>query len=339
MDGQTAKRVSVLVSTYRRHEYLRRALAGILAQTYEDFDVLVWNDGGIENMEELVPELADPRVRYHRHPQNLGVLHAVQLGMQATSGEYIAHMDDDDEWDPGFLTNQVGLLDAHPSAAIAFCDHWVIDEQGNLDERSTDENSRHWGRLALPAGLIEPAYKVTFDGSIPLASCALIRRSAVNLEDFPPELHHAYDIWVSYLATRDGAGVVYEPRRLVRERRHGAQIGSAVASTPMLGDLTLAYERFWAQPSFDVDRDLLARRLASASANWAVALLRDGEFERASQAARRSMQVRRTPRGAAALAVSSLPPSVSRMLARTTSAALARWRRVTQAGLVGQGSH
>jgi glycosyltransferase involved in cell wall biosynthesis len=339
MKAQEVKRVSVLVSTYRRHHYLRKALQSILAQSYENFDVLVWNDGGIEDMESQVPELADPRVRYHRHPENLGVLHAVQLGMRATAGEYIAHMDDDDEWDPGFLSNQVRLLDENPTAAIAFCDHWVIDDQGGIDERSTEENSRHWGRLALSGGLIEPAYSVTFNGTIPLASAAVIRRSAVDLDDFPEELHHAYDIWISYLATRGGAGVVYEPRRLVRERRHGAQIGSAVASTPMLGDLTLAYERFWAQPTFAVDRELLSRRLASASANWAVALLRDGEFQRAQTAARRSMEIRYSLRGAAALTVASLPPSLSRTLARTTSAALARWRRVTQAALVGQGSH
>jgi len=338
MEKQAPKRVSVLVSTYRRHEYLRLALQSILAQTYTNFDVLVWNDGGIE-MDGLVPELQDPRVRYHRHPENLGVLHAVAHGMRATQGEYIAHMDDDDEWDREFLANQVRLLDENPSSAIAFCDHWVIDEKGQIDERSTEHNSRHWGRLDLRAGLHEPAYDITFKGTIPLASAAMIRRSALDLGDIPADLHHAYDLWISYLATRDGRGVVFEPRRLSRERRHAAQIGSAVASTPMLGDLTMTYERLWAEPAFAVDREELARRLAAASANWAVALLRDGEFERAEKAARRSMKIRYSARGAAALAVSSLPPSVSQALARATSEVLARWRRITQGSIVGQGSH
>ncbi len=59
MASPPAKRVSVLISTYRRHELLRLALQSVLAQTFTDFDVLVWNDGGLE-MESLVPELGDP---------------------------------------------------------------------------------------------------------------------------------------------------------------------------------------------------------------------------------------------------------------------------------------
>ncbi len=251
----------------------------------------------------------------------------------------VAHMDDDDEWEPTFLANQVALLDRHPDATIAFSDHWVIDGGGAIDEPSTTENSRHWGRLALAPGLHQPAYAIVFNGTIALASAAVIRRSAIDLDDFPPSLHHAYDIWLSYLATRDGQGVVYEPRRLVRERRHGAQIGSAVASTAMLGDITLAYERFWSEPSFAVDRRLLARRLATAAANWSVALLRDGRSEEARRAARRSLRVRASARGGAALMLSSLPATPAGGIARALSTLTARWRRVTQATLVGQGSH
>ncbi len=337
MDG-TSPRVSVLVSIYRRHRYLRLALQSVFAQDFTDYEVVVWNDGGVE-MSALVPELEDARVRYHHDTVNRGVLHAVRHGVAETKGELIAHLDDDDEWDPAYLGNQVRLLDAHPSASIAFCDHWVIDADGKIDERYTAENSRHWGRLALAPGLHQPAHRIVLNGTIALASAAVWRRSAVDLEDFPPQLHHAYDIWVSYLATRGGQGVVYEARRLVSERRHPGQIGSAVASTPMLGDITLTYERYWEDPELDVDRGQLAARLAAASANWAVALLRDGEREAARAAARRSLSVRRTARGMLAATLSSLPTASARMIAHAISTLLARWRRVTQASLVGQGSH
>lgn len=337
MDGQPQTRVSVLVSTYSRPEFLRLALQSILAQTFTDFDVLVWNDGGVA-MDEL-PELADPRVRYHHHSENLGVMHAVAHGMRATQGEYIAHMDDDDEWEPEFLANQTRLLDEHPSAGIAFCDHWIVAEDGAIDERSTEHNSRHWGRLDLRPGLHEPGYEIAFDGTIPMASAAMLRRSALDLDDAPSELRFAWDLWLSYLATRGGHGVVYEPRRLSRKRRHAAQMGSPVASIANLTDLVIAYERIWSEPRFAVDREQLARRLAAASANWSIALLREGDASRASRAARRSVEVRRTPRGIAAVGLTSLPAPASRSIARASSAALSRWRRWTQAAHVGQGSH
>jgi len=334
----TPRRVSVLVSTYNRPEYLRLALRSILAQSYDDFDVLVWNDGGSE-MEGIVPELDDPRVRYHHHPENLGVMQAVAEGVRATHGEYIAHMDDDDEWDPGFLAAQVRLLDENPTASIAFCDHWIIDEDGTIDARSTEHNSRHWGRLELRAGLHEPAYEITLSGTIPMASAAVIRRSDLDIDDVPAAMYFAWDLWVAYLATHNGRGVVFNPGRLSRKRRHAQQMGSAVASIRNLTDLVLAYERMWGEPSFDVDRDALAGRLSAASANWSIALLREGDYDGAAAAARRSIEVRRSARGYAAVAVSSLPPQLSRLVALASSNALARWRRVSQASHVGHGAH
>ena len=312
------------------------ALRSILAQTYEDFDVLVWNDGGVP-MVGVVAELSDPRVRYHHHPDNLGVAHAVAAQMQATNGELIAHMDDDDEWEPTFLERQVKLLDTYPTAALAFCDHSILNEDGEHDERSSVENSRRWGRLDLTPGLHEPAFVLAYRGAIPIASAAVFRRAGVDLADFPEALSYAWDRWLCYLITRTGRGIVYEPRRLARKRRHPAQMGRSVATTNNLTDLVIAYERLWDDRSFRVDRVDLARRLSDANANLAVALMRDGERVRAIAAARRSLNVRRSPRGAVALVAAGLPASIGRALAVGASATLARWRQLTQASVIGQG--
>jgi glycosyltransferase involved in cell wall biosynthesis len=331
-------RVSVLVSTYDRPALLRASLQSILAQTYDDYDVLVWNDGG-PAIDGTVPELADPRVRYHHNTENQGVMAAVAGGLRKLTGEYIAHMDDDDEWDPRFLAAHVALLDENPSASVSFCDHWVMSEDGTLEDHATVENSRHWGRLALAPGLHEPAYEVAFRGSIPMASAALVRRSALDLQDMPPQLRFAWDLWVSYMAVRGGAGAVYEPRRLARKRRHARQMMSAVAPTANLADLVLIYERMLQEPTFAVDRERLAAKLSDAAANHAIALLRDGDPAAARVASRRGLRVRRTPRAAAAVAAAAMPAALSGALARGASSALARRRRLTRASLLGRGSY
>jgi hypothetical protein len=172
-----------------------------------------------------------------------------------------------------------------------------------------------------------------------MASAAVVRRSALDLGDVPREMRFAWDLWVSYLATRAGAGVVYEPRRLSRKRRHARQMMSAVAPTSNLADLVVVCERLWREPTFAVDRAALRSRLADANANLSVALLRDGEPARARSAARRSLQVRRSPRGFAALGAAWLPPALSGAVARLASALVARWRRLTRASLLGRGSY
>ena len=165
-------------------------------------------------MEPLVLELEDSRVRYHHHERNLGRVQAVANGLHATKGEYLTEIDDDDEWEPEFLSVLATALDEHPSAGLAFCDTWSIDEAGTIDEVASDATAAIWGRAGLRAGLHEPAAQLACDGVIATSSAAIFRRSAVDLDDFPDGLVHAQDLWIAYLATRDHRGIVYEPRRL-----------------------------------------------------------------------------------------------------------------------------
>ncbi len=121
-------KVSVIIITYNRAQLLRTAGQTVLDQTFQDFELLIVDDGSSDDTGNTIKSFNDPRVRYVKHAQNQGEGGARNTGMQHAKGEYIAFLDDDDEWLPNKLQLQVELLDSQPgqvglvhSALINFC--------------------------------------------------------------------------------------------------------------------------------------------------------------------------------------------------------------------------
>ena len=89
--------VSVIIPTYDRSEFLRTAIASVLAQTLQDFEIIVVDDASADDTQEVVGNLDDGRIRYIRHEINKGVAATRNTGVLNSKGKYIAFLDDDDK--------------------------------------------------------------------------------------------------------------------------------------------------------------------------------------------------------------------------------------------------
>jgi glycosyltransferase involved in cell wall biosynthesis len=107
--SRLAPDVSVVIPTLGRPRLLSRALNSVLAQTYRDFEVVVVVDGPDEETVAALRALSDPRVRVLVNPRSLTAAGARNLGAEHARGEWIAFLDDDDEWLPHKLERQMGL--------------------------------------------------------------------------------------------------------------------------------------------------------------------------------------------------------------------------------------
>jgi len=96
------KLVSVILPTYNRAHLLDRSIKSVLKQTYENFELIVVNDGSSDEIERRVKEYQklDKRIKYVKNDKNLGVSSARNIGIKIAKGEFIAFQDDDDEWLP-----------------------------------------------------------------------------------------------------------------------------------------------------------------------------------------------------------------------------------------------
>ncbi|MEW6570513.1 MAG: glycosyltransferase [Nitrospirota bacterium] len=104
-------KVSIIIPTFNRAEFLRSAIKSVLNQTFQDFEIIVVDDASKDNTREVVDRFHDSRIKYLYHNNNGGEAHARNTGMMNSNGQYIAFLDDDDEWLPDKLRLQVDLLD------------------------------------------------------------------------------------------------------------------------------------------------------------------------------------------------------------------------------------
>lgn len=141
--------VSVIIPTYNRAHLVGRAIQSVLNQTYQDFEIIVIDDGSTDNTEDIIREFqkTDKRIKYIKHEKNKGGSAARNTGIKAARGEYIAFQDSDDEWLPEKLEKQMRVFEnAHPEVGVVYTgflriendkenyipSSWVIKKEGNI---------------------------------------------------------------------------------------------------------------------------------------------------------------------------------------------------------------
>ena len=113
--------ISIVLPTYNRAVQLEQAIKSVLAQTYQDWELLIIDDGSTDETPEIVKKFreADLRIRY-LNGFHQGVSAARNLGVQHSQGAFIAFLDDDDLWLPEKLDRQMSLFAAHPEWAFVY---------------------------------------------------------------------------------------------------------------------------------------------------------------------------------------------------------------------------
>ena len=142
-------KVTILIATYNRAQYLGRAIESAEAQTFKDWEMIVVEDGSPDNTKEVVAGYAakDPRVRLLSIPRAGRIAIVSNAALREARGEYVAILDDDDWWlDEKKLEKQIAFLDTHPDYAACGGGIVTVDPEGKETGRvlkpETDESIR-----------------------------------------------------------------------------------------------------------------------------------------------------------------------------------------------------
>lgn len=118
-DNCSSSLVSVILPTYNRSKTLIRCIESVLAQTYINLELIVVDDGSVDDSERLVTSIDDRRLRLIKHKRNRGQSVALNTGIKSASGEWIAIQDSDDEWLPQKLQRQMEVLSRDADETVA----------------------------------------------------------------------------------------------------------------------------------------------------------------------------------------------------------------------------
>ncbi len=204
--------VSVVIPAYNRADVIGRTLASVLAQTCQDFEIVIVDDASRDRDALLaaVARIGDPRIHVIHHDRNRFAAAARNTGVQNARGHFIAFLDSDDEWMPPKLQKQLALVDSDPSRdCVLHCAAEVLTTRSGRLHRSV-----------MPLRGLEPGESITdylflSRGYLPTPSVMLPARLAVShpmREDL--RVHEDYELFVRL--QRAGVGFLFSPDPLVR---------------------------------------------------------------------------------------------------------------------------
>lgn len=131
-------KVSVIIPTYNRAELVQEAIESVLRQSFEDYEIIVIDDGSTDGTGEALKGFAS-RIRYIGQ-DNRGLGAARNRALELAQGEYIALLDSDDLWPPHKLALEVSILDQYPEVAFVFGDFFIQ----TMDGRSFRNGLHNW---------------------------------------------------------------------------------------------------------------------------------------------------------------------------------------------------
>jgi len=238
---------------YNASRYIDETLHSVFAQTCQDFEIILVDDGSTDGSADLVTRrFPDPRITIVRQPhQTLRV--ARPAAVAHAKGEFIAFLDHDDVWLPEKLQRQIAAAQATPEAALIFSDCLIIDASGQPIGRLSDQYDFRAIDLSGTRGYLELLRR----GCFIAYPTAFARTAAVRaVGGFDPIYQYVsdYDLWLR-LARRYKVTCIFEP--LAKYRVHETQF------TQRHSDITLAEHRALLRPIIS-ERFLPSSRAACA---------------------------------------------------------------------------
>lgn len=206
----TTPTISVVIPTRNRAQYIKEAIDSVLIQTYKDYEIIIVDDGSIDETTELLAPLVHKKVIQYQRQDAAGVSSARNRGVALARGHYIAFLDSDDLFQPTKLEEQLLLFEQEPELGFVHCCFSKFDDYGrDLGIRNT---SRFYGQI-YPWMLQEWSVLMAMP-------CMLVRTEVMKeVSGFDESMAWAedMDLW-RRIAQSYRVGVV--PKALVRVRVH-----------------------------------------------------------------------------------------------------------------------
>jgi glycosyltransferase involved in cell wall biosynthesis len=207
--------ISICVPTANRADFLRLSLPTIAAQDYEPLEILISDNASSDATEEIGRALAasDARVRYVRHPKNIGLYQNHNFCIEESRGEFFCFFHDDDTYTPSVVRQNAAVLLEHPEVGVVCSDWNLIDEKGEL------VGARRFPGRVVP-GLSYVEQTIASGRSSICCPGALIRRSALGSVRFPESGPIGFGDFLVWFQVAEHAAIGHVPSTLWSYRQH-----------------------------------------------------------------------------------------------------------------------
>jgi glycosyltransferase involved in cell wall biosynthesis len=212
--------VSIVIKSYNHAAFVGETIQSILDQSFQDFEIVVTDDGSTDGTPDVIRRFSDPRIHLRVLEKNRGISIAMNETIARARGEFIAILNSDDFALPGRLEQQVGFLSANPNIAAVFTLPKTVNDAGQPAVSYFD--------FTLPFSLADLSQASVlryffFHCNFLCAPSAMIRRSAyAQIGSYDPRYTNLqdFDMWVRLCAAHE-IHIMREELTAFRIRDHG----------------------------------------------------------------------------------------------------------------------
>lgn len=263
MNASLKPKVSIVMPTYNRADLLPDTINAILDQDFDDFELIIVDDGSEDNTINIIEQICqmNPFVHYIKLPENHGNAFARNVGIQIARGKYIALADSDDLWLPGKLKLQVNLLERYPEIDILFGNYWNIDyvrgteADGFAETRYGNKHltTRHVGEKLW---VIEDGFETGMLAMNFIATPTMILKADVykKVKNYNETLKSAVDFEFCVRAALLDAKYAFTDQILIKRYRYQSSITAQIVNTnkQMLRALSICRQTCESVQRFDL---------------------------------------------------------------------------------------
>lgn len=215
--------VSVCIPTFNRAGMLRESIASVLDQTFQDFELIVCDNGSKDETEAVVKSFADQRIAYHPVPENIGQRPNWNRCLALARGRYVGLCFDDDMMMPDNLAEKVAVLERYPRVGLVHSKYHIVDRHGTMLEPNTNKATAGHREIDTQ----EPGREVLatlLQHNIIHESTVILRRDCYQqLGGFSDRLSLAFD-WEYWMRIASCSDVAFIAKPLVKWREHSGSL-------------------------------------------------------------------------------------------------------------------
>ncbi len=215
-------KISIIVASFNYEEYIKETIESILNQTYQNWEMIVVDDGSQDKSVEVIKSYCekDERIKLFTHPnnENRGLKETIQLALSKATGEYVAFCESDDTLREDSLEKRVNILKEYPNITLIFSD---VNFFGNKDviekyEKVINVGFKSLRKQKYPSKI--PMLNLLMRNIIPTFSIVMVKKDDFTKCDFDSPIKHALDyyLWWQLLDKQ----VYYIDEKLTNWRMH-----------------------------------------------------------------------------------------------------------------------
>ena len=217
------EKISIITASYNYQDYIRETIESVMAQTYQNWEMIIVDDGSKDNSVEVIKSYCekDSRIKLFQHENgvNKGLCKTVQLGIEKAQTEWIAFLESDDLITPDYLQEKVNVIKENPDTEFIFNDIETFGERAEVYDEYFKTQKEVINKLGNPADYFDVLGKNNY---VPTFSVVMIKKSIMQNLDFSTDVGQPQLDWSLWRQVSLNHKFYFVDKKLTKWRLHKA---------------------------------------------------------------------------------------------------------------------